>query len=154
MNNYLVKTGKRKCILCKIIFELNENNFFRNKSSTGGFNYHCKKCFKIVLKQYYLANINKMRKYNKEYDQKKIRIISRQKYKEKYKKLVLEHYGNKCMCCKETNQWFLTIDHLNNDGKNFRGENNKYRLTGTYLYRYLINSNYPTNVQILCLIVI
>ena len=37
-------------------------------------------------------------------------------YARKTKKTVLNAYGNKCQCCGETEPWFLTIDHKNNDG--------------------------------------
>jgi len=63
---------------------------------------------------------------------------------------VFTHYGNKCKCCGESNMGFLTIDHVNNDGKNFKFKIGKTRLRGHWLYRFLIKNNYPDNVIILC----
>jgi len=57
------------------------------------------------------------------------------------KKIVFEHYGNKCECCGENNTKFLTIDHINNDGKFFR----KIKP-----YHYIIKNNFPSDIRLLC----
>lgn len=65
------------------------------------------------------------------------------------KNKVFEAYGGaKCNCCGETERYFLTIDHINNDGAEHRktfkkGEKNIY----TWLYKH----NFPTGFQILCM---
>jgi len=41
-------------------------------------------------------------------------------YRQKLKLDVLEKYGNKCNCCGENNPFFLSIDHVNNDGNQER----------------------------------
>ncbi len=60
--------GLRKCYLCKKILELNSNNFKRNKSSSYGFDYECKKCANIKNKTLpsYQRNI-KRRQTDKKY---------------------------------------------------------------------------------------
>jgi hypothetical protein len=43
---------------------------------------------------------------------------------------ILDIYGRACACCGETEQAFLTIDHLNNDGtqdRKFHGGNENFR---------------------------
>jgi len=61
------------------------------------------------------------------------------------KKLVMDHYGNKCFCCGETNIQFLTIDHINNDGYK------QDKKTRVVLYRWIINNNFPEKMfQIAC----
>lgn len=65
------------------------------------------------------------------------------------KKIVLIHYGNVCVCCKEKNSKFLTIDHINNDGKR-HGYHNGRRKTGSALYAVLIAEGFPDDVRILC----
>lgn len=61
-----------------------------------------------------------------------------------YKRTVIEHYGGKCTCCGEKNIWFLSIDHVNNDG---------YKLgrsrPGTK-YSNIISKNFPKDLQLLC----
>ena len=68
------------------------------------------------------------------------------KVNKKRKDLVRAHYGNKCTCCGETEQAFLTLDHSNDDGS-------KRRLvegSGTRLYKWIIRNNFPPDLQILC----
>lgn len=59
---------------------------------------------------------------------------------------VLENYGNCCACCGETAPEFLSVDHINGDGKQHRA------LTGTGLnfYRSIIKNNYPDDLRVLC----
>lgn len=61
---------------------------------------------------------------------------------------VIIGYGGKCECCGETIPEFLTIDHINNDGK-------EHRLTfkaSIHLYQYLIKNNFPRECfRLLCM---
>jgi hypothetical protein len=68
----------------------------------------------------------------------------------KYRDIVYAHYGNICVCCGETNPFFLTVDHVNNDGnKDLNSKGN--RMSGTSLYLRIIKDNFPDNFQILCM---
>lgn len=58
---------------------------------------------------------------------------------------VFNHYGGACTCCGETCFVFLTLDHVNNDGKEDR-----QRAGSTNFYRYIRAQGYPTTVQLLC----
>ena len=61
----------------------------------------------------------------------------------------LTHYGNgklECVCCGETNQRFLTFDHINNDGK----EHRKQKGVGTNLLVWITRNNFPKGFQTLC----
>lgn len=66
----------------------------------------------------------------------------------KYKKIVMEHYGNKCSCCGETNFWFLALDHKNNDGYKL-GRSRKVMRFSTLVIRSK-EHGYPKSLQILC----
>lgn len=55
--------------------------------------------------------------------------------------------GYICSCCKEKELSFLSIDHIENDGKLLR----KTQGTGTALYRWLVRNNFPKGYQILCM---
>jgi hypothetical protein len=59
---------------------------------------------------------------------------------------VINAYGGKCACCGETNLMFLTLDHVNNDGKEYR----KHSKDRYKEYRRAIEDNYPDNLQVLC----
>lgn len=97
--------------------------------------HRCYKCFKSLLlsdKAHCGDCLLTLRQQAKEHrDFMKARILSR--------------YGYKCRCCGESNELFLTIDHINNDGNKHRKEMN-YRS----IYVWLVKNNYPDNFQILC----
>jgi predicted transcriptional regulator len=61
---------------------------------------------------------------------------------------VINGYGGKCACCGEIRVDFLTIDHINNDGKEDR---KKFGRSANKLYRWLIANNFPEGYQILCM---
>ena len=58
---------------------------------------------------------------------------------------VIEAYGGKCNCCGETEQDFLCVDHIDNDGNLHR------KLVKTNIYQWLKKNNFPKdNFQLLC----
>lgn len=59
---------------------------------------------------------------------------------------VLGAYGNKCICCGETEIDFLAIDHINNNGC----EQRKIIGGGMSFYRRIIKDGFPSDLQILC----
>lgn len=67
------------------------------------------------------------------------------------KLLVVKEYGGLCVCCNENNPMFLTIDHINNDGKEEMTENGNNRVAGWALYKRLKGLGYPKDrYQLLC----
>lgn len=70
----------------------------------------------------------------------------RRKYTVKIRAEVLEAYGNKCVCCGETTNEFLQIDHKNNDGASHRRS-----LKSPSIYGWLRKQGYPKdNYQLMC----
>jgi len=67
----------------------------------------------------------------------------RRTYAEKKKK-VLDYYGRLCTCCGESNESFLTIDHVNSDGALHR------KTMKSYFYYWLVKHNFPPGFQTLC----
>lgn len=70
-----------------------------------------------------------------------------------YKKAVLEAYGGKCACCGESEQAFLCIDHIENNGAVHRleiGQGKRKIGSGSVIYRWLVKNNFPQGFQILC----
>lgn len=62
------------------------------------------------------------------------------------KKQVFEAYGGfKCACCGETEEVFLSIDHINGGGGKHRRE------IGNGLYGWLKKNNFPPGFQVLCM---
>lgn len=68
----------------------------------------------------------------------------------KLKKQVFEAYGDKCACCGESEPFFLSIDHVNNNGAEMR-KNGDYGRSGTAFYQYLRKNNFPDGFQVLCM---
>lgn len=70
---------------------------------------------------------------------------SRAKYY-RYRMAVLDHYGGKCACCRESNYAFLSLDHIGGGGKAHRA-----RFGNSHgIYRDLARQGFPTGFQILC----
>lgn len=67
-------------------------------------------------------------------------------YRLRIKYEILKMYGNKCKCCGEEEKMFLTIDHINNDGKKDRDE--KYNTHKFYLS--LKRNPLRNDLQVLC----
>lgn len=78
---------------------------------------------------------------NRDYSRKRNRSCIKRRRDE-----VFAHYGGKCLCCGEKEFVFLTLDHINNDGKE---EREKWG-AGTQFYRAVIKRGYPKIIQLLC----
>lgn len=71
---------------------------------------------------------------------------AKQRHLRKLKMSVIGIYGGECRCCGEKEPLFLTIDHVDNDGKDHRKE-----IVGQAFYRYLRNLGEPDRrFQLLC----
>lgn len=64
----------------------------------------------------------------------------------KLKTAVMAGYGSKCTCCGEPTLEFLTIEHLNGDGRAHRDQ------LGTQgVYRDIIRRGFPADYTVLCM---
>ena len=89
-------------------------------------------------------------KYYRRNHDNEYRLKLNQKDRETRKKLrmdIINHYGNKCVCCGESHEEFLTMDHVNNNGAEHRREIGR---TSSCTYRWIKKNNYPNSFQILC----
>ena len=82
------------------------------------------------------------------------RVLDKQRRKERRIK-VIKHYGNECACCGEKELYFLSIDHVNEDGAKHRAEimgsaAKGRRIGSTIFYRWLERNNFPDGFQVLC----
>lgn len=68
----------------------------------------------------------------------------------KLKDQVFDHYGRVCACCGETEESFLTIDHVNNDGAAHRKALGNRQGAGPRLYLDIIRRGFPADFEVAC----
>lgn len=117
------------CSNCKKELPLSEFHF-RNKEK-GILKGTCKAHNISYHKKRYILNKEAIDHYQKNY-----RKLLREK--------ILFAYGNKCSCCGETEQDFLTLEHKNKDGAKHRKE------IGSHIYRDVVKQGYPDIFTLLC----
>lgn len=61
------------------------------------------------------------------------------------RRIILAHYGTLCACCKESNEEFLTIDHIGGGGTKHRE-----RIKSRAFYPWLIANGFPAGFRTLC----
>ena len=59
---------------------------------------------------------------------------------------VIAGYGGKCICCGESDEVFLTVEHVNGGGRQHR----KGRCSD-WLYKLILDGNFPPEYTILCM---
>lgn len=65
-------------------------------------------------------------------------------YRERMRELVFNHYGRRCVCCGEDNIKFLSIDHMDGNGRKHRIKINNH------IHVWLVKNNFPKEFQVLC----
>lgn len=119
------------CIVCC------KNQKANNKSS-------CEKCLlraaqysKNHRKSFKTKSYKLVAEWRKNNPGKSTEIYKR--HQDLIRKIVFDHYGNKCACCGESEIMFLTLDHINNDNERHNGKS----FGGFKFYKRLINNNFP-----------
>lgn len=81
----------------------------------------------------------------KAHDKNHSRYAGRKKeWRAKIRKIVIQHYGSKCVCCGESRYEFLALDHKNGGGNQHRRE------VGFDITRWIYKNDFPPIFQILC----
>ena len=121
----------RTCKTCKQTKE--ETEFPISDRQMGYRRRECHACYKARHRAYYEERGSTYRARVKgSYEVKRARVYSA--------------YGDKCACCGETNQKFLSIDHVNQDGYDLRPFHGK----GRQLFTHIEREGYPDSFQLLC----
>ena len=68
-------------------------------------------------------------------------------WRARWRKLALQKYGGRCVCCGERNENSLTFDHINNDGA---AERTKYRSHTSSWYKRIAQADVRSDIQLLC----
>ncbi len=127
--------GKVTCSIC-IKIQSSRNLTKRDKNQLANL---CRTCGKNKPKLNCIHCPDCLFKSNK---------VSKKQTRLKKDKVYNAYGGYKCSCCGETNEKFLTIDHINNNGARDREE---MRKEGRDLYTYIIKNSFPSDLQILCM---
>lgn len=114
----------RRCNACKKYLKLEK--FYTNTSVKDGLHTQCKMC-----------SIKNATSEAAKIGQKGRRQAERM--------VVLNAYGNKCTCCGETRNQFLSIDHVNGGGNKHRKE-----IGHGHVYSWIRRNGFPPDFQILC----
>lgn len=150
----------KECTKCHTVKDLSE--YYADKQKADKKTSVCRSCIneKQALSRQNPLYIYQFNEYQKEWQRsyrvtpkyKEWRKMANSKHKlrkREAKQKIVAHYGGKCSCCGESNIWFLSIDHINNDGYKTR-KGNKYRSYGLHYYDKIIEAGYPDDLQILC----
>lgn len=151
----VIGTGEYKCGTCNVTRFITE---FYIRPDGKPYS-RCKQCRKRWHKTHYNNNINKERLRSKEKQQHR-RLIDKEGLNSRARELnkqrrteILAAYGAFCHCCGESEERFLTLEHLNHDGAIHRNRNKKYgpsSKNATKIYRELIKKGFPKEYTILC----
>ena len=92
--------------------------------------------------------IERHRLAQRERDQRPEVLEARRQRMIEKRRLVIEHYGGKCLCCGMSELKFLTIDHTTRDGAAHRREEPAAR----ELYSWLVKNDFPDGgrFRVLC----
>jgi hypothetical protein len=113
------------CTKCHLEFPYSPEFFHESKSFRWGMAPWCHNCYRPILRRRHLA------------------------FRKKLKLEILTHYSKGtpfCECCGVTGVEFLTLDHINNDGKADR----KIHGVGTQFYARMKRLGFPPNLRVLC----
>jgi len=92
--------------------------FHRDKNTKDGLQGPCKACDRAKRKKWEKRNPTYWKDYARKNRAKKSAATLRVYYKYRFETLAA--YGNKCSCCGESEIKFLTLEHINHDGKQHR----------------------------------
>lgn len=111
---------------------------------------YCKMC-KVLNSQNWRAN----RTENWKTEQRRRNAERAKERGREARQAILDHYGHVCACCGETEEIFLTLDHVNEDGAAHRqslAPNSPRRsISGKWVYYWIIQNGFPGGFQILCM---
>ena len=133
--------ASRKCNRCGETKPLTE---YYNRTN-GAPHAECKECYKARVKARRTGP-----------DRQRVLDMDNRAYRKKRKEIrdqVFEAYGGyRCVCCGETEPLFLSLDHIENDGGEFRREVfGKRTMAGYHTYRWLLRNNFPPGIQVMCM---
>ena len=124
------------CPHCKQTKPVEE--FSISSKKTGSVHSYCRPC-----------TTERNRNYRKQQQENGEQTYST-RYHRKMRMVALLHYSDgdpKCQCCGERRYEFLSLDHIEGNGRKHRAEMSKDK---TFISRWLKQNNYPPGFRVLC----
>ena len=154
----------KHCPKCNKDLEATSENFQKNRTMKDGFEYWCKDCKSKSHRELSqrraaegLCHCGRPKKNDyKTCEICQARVAAwmlahpqekhdgQKAWRENIKKQVFDHYGRICRCCGETIEQFLTIDHINGNGRQHIKE------AGMPLYHWIVKHSFPEDLRTLC----
>jgi len=109
-------------------------------------------------KEYYRKNYNSIKEYMHGYfiekysdvDEKIKMLDACKAYRHKLKSSVIMKLGGRCNCCGESEQEFLTVDHIHENGGVHRRQLRSLGKSGMAVYRIVRDAENTSDYQLLC----
>jgi hypothetical protein len=144
----------KTCIKC--FKSLLESEFYRESASKDGLKSICKQCKNRQGKEWYQNNRDAELRRSRQYRENNSLLIKERQTsrRKKLKERVFQEYGGPwCACCGETNLYFLSIDHIDNNGAEERRILFGKSTTGLNFYEWLSKNKFPNKdkYQVLCM---
>lgn len=152
-SRYFFDRISKECSTCREIKPLTQFN--RARRTKTGYTSPCKTCQKIYdaqKNQRYTSGgiLIPKRKWEPLPKDKGAAIRRATAYRRSLKAQIIAVYGGMCACCGETENGFLTIDHIDGNGHKERAAR-RNKASGDAFYRYLRARGFPKeNYQLLC----
>ena len=129
---------KNRCPKCLIYFRSSSAKYYAGRKDR----HQCTRCGTLLVDEHQYLQCDRCREKNRAEWREDIAHLKAE---------VMDHYGGRCACCGEARLPFLTIDHVNNDGK----EHRKVMRTGgsgSNFYYKLRKQGFPGDppLQVLC----
>ena len=123
---HYTEDGLKICPTCNQAKPPTTEYWQKSTRVSDGWLTYCKICRNKTNAEWAKANPEKIRKKDREWKRKQRRehpekdLAIKRKWQLKLRTELINAYGNKCACCGETILEFLTLEHVNGDGKEHR----------------------------------
>lgn len=142
-----IVNGKKLCNKCGRTLPIDK--FRKDGELKCGYSCYCIECWNKKNVLWRKEHLEKSRQQGRECAKR--RLI-------RLREIVLKYYGKRCACCEESNEKFLTVDHIDGKGAEHRksiaketGANKNGRnISSIRMYAWIIKNNFPALFQILC----
>lgn len=143
---------QKRCPSCQQT--LSADAFRKVRTNRDGLSGYCRDCLNAKQREKYKADpqwAEKRKAYARSYythNPERLKDLRRTN-RQRYRSMVLAHYGEQCVCCSESNVAFLTVDHINDDGADHRRSLGK-NAGSLQVWRWIVQHGFPDHFQILC----